>query len=172
MFQAGDEVLLDITFTPLPTHCLLSARWQGPFKVTRPAAAPNTYQLELPLTWRAHNEFNVDQLRRYVRAPDWMVADRLPRPSSEVSQMLQFRNRSCRPSAGWGRTLRRTRGSQWLTCFTLRRTCVTSSWLRGPGSHVQTLQLPTPLQSPRLPRCHHRGRPSWRAAAAASVHQL
>jgi len=98
VFQVGDEVLLDTTFTPLPSRGLLSARWQGPFKVIGPAAAPNTYQLELPLTWRAHNEFNVDRLRRYIRAPDWMVADRLPRPSHEVSQVLRFRNRRGRPS--------------------------------------------------------------------------
>ena len=60
VFQAGDEVLLDTTFTPLPSQGLLSARWQGPLKVIRLAAAPNTYKLELPLTWLAHNEFNVE----------------------------------------------------------------------------------------------------------------
>ena len=55
MFQAENEDLLDTTFTPLPSQGLLSSRWQGPFKVIRPAAAPNTYKLELPLKWQAHN---------------------------------------------------------------------------------------------------------------------
>ena len=151
VFQAGDEVLLDTTFTPLPSRCLLSARWQGPFKVIGPAAAPNTYQLELPLTWRAHNEFNVDRLHRYARAPDWMVADRQPRPSREVSQVLLFLNHHCCPSClvRWvGEDASR---DSWEPVATSRRPCVTSSWLRGPGSHVPTLPRPTPLPSPRLP---------------------
>ena len=59
VFQAGDEVLLDTTFTHLPSCGLLSSRWQGPFKVIRPAAAPNTYKLKLQLTWRAHSEFTL-----------------------------------------------------------------------------------------------------------------
>ena len=53
VFQAGDEVLLDTTFTPLPSWRLLSSHWQGTFKVIGLAAAPNTYKLELPLTWWA-----------------------------------------------------------------------------------------------------------------------
>ena len=98
VFQAGDEVLLDTTFTPLPSCGLLSSCWQGPFKVIGPVAAPNTNKLKLPLTWQEHNEFNVDRLCCYVRAPDWMVADWLPSPSSEVSQVLQFLNSSSSPS--------------------------------------------------------------------------
>ena len=81
-FQAGDEVHLDTNFTPLLARGLISSRWQGPFEVVGQAAAPNTYKLELPLTWRAHNKFNVDLLRCYVQAPDWMVADQPPSPSS------------------------------------------------------------------------------------------
>ena len=54
VFQEGDEVLLDTTFTPFPSCGPLSSCWQGPFKVIRPAAAPNTCKLELPLTWQAH----------------------------------------------------------------------------------------------------------------------
>ena len=92
VFQAGDEVLLDTTFTPLPSWGLLSSRWQGSFKVIGPAAVPNMYWLKLPLTWRANNEFNVDQLCHYVRAPDWMVVECPPSPSREVSQVHLFRN--------------------------------------------------------------------------------
>jgi hypothetical protein len=67
-FAPGEEVLLDTTHTPLPSRSLLSARWMGPFKVLA-CTAPNTYQLDVPATWRAFNEFNVSRLRRYVRRP-------------------------------------------------------------------------------------------------------
>ena len=68
-FAVGDEVLLDTEHTPLPSRSLLSPRWMGPFKVlARPA--PNTYRLEIPATWRACDEFNVERLRPYHRRPD------------------------------------------------------------------------------------------------------
>ena len=75
----------------------------GPFQVLR-QTAPNTYQLDLPPTWKAVNEFNVSRLRRYHRRPDWMgseavvpapvvvSADRPP--EHEVQEILRFR--SCR----------------------------------------------------------------------------
>jgi len=99
VFAVGDEVLLDTSFAPLPSRGILSARWMGPFKVLGPASAPNTYLLDLPATWRAHREFNVERLRRYVRAPDWMVANRPPPPRREVSHVLRFQVRRGHPSS-------------------------------------------------------------------------
>ena len=97
-FAVGDEVLLDTTFAPLPSRGLLSARWMGPFKVAARCTAPNTYRLALPPTWRAHDEFNVERLRRYVGGPDWMRGDRPPRPRREVRQILKYQLRRGKPS--------------------------------------------------------------------------
>ena len=44
VFQAGDEVLLDTTFTPLPSRGLLSACWKGPFIKGRKTSAPNVIE--------------------------------------------------------------------------------------------------------------------------------
>ena len=41
-FAFGDEVLLDLEHTPLPSRSLLSPRWMGPFRVLA-RTAPNTY---------------------------------------------------------------------------------------------------------------------------------
>ena len=97
-FAVGDEVLLDTTFAPLPSRGLLSARWMGPFKVAARCTAPNTYCLALPPTWRAHDEFNVERLRRYVGGPDWMRGDRPPRPRREVHQIIKYQLRRGKPS--------------------------------------------------------------------------
>ncbi len=62
-FKPGDEVLLDTTHTPLPSRDKLSSRWMGPFRVLA-KTAPKTYRLDLPPSWRAFSEFNVERLRR------------------------------------------------------------------------------------------------------------
>ena len=104
-FAVGDEVLLDTEHTPLPSRSLLSPRWMGPFKVlARPA--PNTYRLEIPATWRACDEFNVERLRPYHRRPDCLGGAPGPPPpvpgadggpEYEVQQLLKFKMRWGRP---------------------------------------------------------------------------
>ena len=68
LFKPGDEVFLDTTFSPLPSRDKLSPRWMGPFRVLE-QTAPNTYRLDVPWSWRAFSEFNVERLRRYLRRP-------------------------------------------------------------------------------------------------------
>ena len=101
----GDEVLLDTEHTPLPSRSLLSPRWMGPSKVlARPA--PNTYRLEIPATWRACDEFNVERLRPNHRRSNCLGgAPGPPRPvpgadggpEYEVQQLLKFKMRGGRP---------------------------------------------------------------------------
>ena len=71
-----DKVLLDTEHSPPPSRTLqvLSPRWMGPFKVL--AQVPNTYRLEIPVTWRACDEFNVKRLRPYHRChlEPWVTA--------------------------------------------------------------------------------------------------
>jgi hypothetical protein len=102
-FAVGDEVLLDTEHTPLPSRSLLSPRWMGPFKVLA-RTAPNTYHLNIPATWRAFDEFNVERLRPYHRrrgaddpgppAPDPAAADA---PARAVQEILKFKMRYGRP---------------------------------------------------------------------------
>ena len=61
-FAVGDEVLLDMEHTPLPSRSLLSPRWMGPFRLLA-RTAPNTYRLDIRATWRVFPEFNVKLLR-------------------------------------------------------------------------------------------------------------
>ena len=92
VFQAGDEVLLDTTFTPLPSRCLLTSSWQDPFKVIGPAAGPNTYQIELSLTWWAHNEFNVDRLQspRLDGGGSAATSEQRGQPGTSVQEQQQL----------------------------------------------------------------------------------
>ena len=46
----------------------------GPFQVLR-RTAPNTYQVDLPPTWKAVAEFNASRLRRYHLRPDCMGSE-------------------------------------------------------------------------------------------------
>ena len=88
-FKPGDEVLLDTTFSPLPSRDKLSPRWMGPFRVLE-QTAPNTYRLDVPSSWRAFSEFNVERLRRYLRRPPELGGDeaehnKVPRCADSVS---------------------------------------------------------------------------------------
>ena len=99
-FEPGDEVLLDTAHTPLPSCSPLSSRWMGPFQVLL-QTAPNSYQLDLPPTWKAVAEFNVSRLWRYHRRPDWMGSEAVvpepivvsadKPPEHEVQEILRFR---------------------------------------------------------------------------------
>ena len=104
-FRPGDEVLLDTTFSPLPSRGKLSQRWMGPFRVLA-QTAPNTYRLNVPSTWRAFSEFNVERLRRYLRRPPELGGDAAEpppvpgldgHPEHEVSAILKFAVRAGRP---------------------------------------------------------------------------
>jgi hypothetical protein len=104
-FKPGDEVLLDTTHTPLPSRDKLSPRWMGPFRVLA-KTAPNTYRLDLPPSWRAFSEFNVERLRRYLRRPPALGGDdEEPAPvqgldgqlEHEVEAILKFSMRAGRP---------------------------------------------------------------------------
>ena len=98
-------MLLDLEQTPLPPQSLLSSRWMGPFKVlSRPAR--NTYRLEIPATWRACDEFNVEHLLPNHRRPDCLGGAPGPPspvpgadggPEYEVQQLLKFKMRWGRP---------------------------------------------------------------------------
>ncbi len=46
----------------------------GPFRVLA-KTAPNTNRLDLPPSWRAFSEFNVERLRRYLRRPPALGGD-------------------------------------------------------------------------------------------------
>ena len=101
----GEEVLLDTTHSPLPSRSPLSPRWMGPFKVLA-RTAPNTYRLDLPPTWKAFPEFNVDRLRRYLRRPAVLGGDAVePAPTlgadghveHEVAEILKLRLSAGRP---------------------------------------------------------------------------
>ena len=107
-FAVGDEVLLDTEHAPLPSRSLLSPRWMGPFKVLA-CAAPNTYRLDVPATWRVFPEFNVQRLRPYRRALPDAAAEGPAVPA--VQDLLKFRLRYVgRPRAA---TRPATRGSRW-----------------------------------------------------------
>jgi hypothetical protein len=104
-FKPGDEVLLDTTFSPLPSRDKLSPRWMGPFRVLE-QTAPNTYRLDVPSSWRAFSEFNVERLRRYLRRPPELGGDEAEpppvpgldgKPEHEVAAILKFAVRAGRP---------------------------------------------------------------------------
>jgi hypothetical protein len=73
-FAVDDEVLLstkDLALAADPGHrraAKLTARFVGPFKVTR-VINDNAYELELPPQLRIHPVQNVSKLRRYRRSP-------------------------------------------------------------------------------------------------------
>ncbi len=73
-FDVGDEVLLstkDLKLAQDPGNrraAKLTARFVGPFKVTR-VINDNAYELELPPQLRIHNVQNISKLRRYRRSP-------------------------------------------------------------------------------------------------------
>ncbi len=71
-FKPGDEVLssssLDTTHTLLLSRDKLSPRWMGTFRVLA-KTAPNTYRLEVPPSWRAFWEFNVERLQCVAQRP-------------------------------------------------------------------------------------------------------
>jgi hypothetical protein len=108
-FKTGDdsEVLLDTTHTPLriPSRDKLSPRWMGPFRLLA-KTAPNTYHLDLPPSWRAFSEFNLERLPRYLRRPPALGGDdEEPAPvqgldgqlEHEVEAILKFSLRAGRP---------------------------------------------------------------------------
>ena len=104
-FRPGAEVLLDTSHTPLPSRDKLSPRWMGPFRVLA-QTAPNTYRLDVPPSWRAFSEFNVERLRRYLRRPPELGGDAAEPPpipgreghlEYEVEAILKFAMRSGRP---------------------------------------------------------------------------
>ena len=104
-FRPGAEVLLDTSHTPLPSRDKLSPRWMGPFRVLA-KTAPNTYRLDVPPSWRAFSEFNVERLRRYLRRPPELGGDAAEPPpipgreghlEYEVEAILKFAMRSGRP---------------------------------------------------------------------------
>ena len=74
-FAVGDEVLLstkDLHLVQDPDNrraAKLTARFVGPFKVTR-VINDNAYELELPPQLRIHPVQNISKLRRYRRSPD------------------------------------------------------------------------------------------------------
>jgi len=74
-FTIGDEVLLstkDLQLVQDPNNrraAKLTARFVGPFKVTR-VINDNAYELELPPQLRIHPVQNISKLRRYRRSPD------------------------------------------------------------------------------------------------------
>lgn len=82
-FAVGDEVLLstrDLAMAADPEHpraAKLTARFVGPFKITR-IINDNAYELELPPQLRIHAVQNVSKLRAYVRSP--VRFDGRPRP--------------------------------------------------------------------------------------------
>ena len=86
--------------TPLPSSGPLSSCWTGLFQVLW-QTEPNTYQLDLPPTWKAVAEFNVSRLRRYHRRPAWMGSEAVvpdpivvsadKPPEHEVQGILRFR---------------------------------------------------------------------------------
>ena len=73
----------------------------GPLTVLA-KTAPNTFRLQMPPTWRAHDEFNVARLRRYLRGPlEPAAVAPTPVPDGgvehEVARILKFRMRFGRP---------------------------------------------------------------------------
>lgn len=75
-FVVGDSVLLSTRDLRLASDSSsvqrankLTARFVGPFKVTR-VINPNAYELELPSQLRIHPVQNISKLRRYVPSPD------------------------------------------------------------------------------------------------------
>ena len=129
-FAMGDEVLLDTEHTPLPSRSLLSPRWMGHFKVLA-RQAPNTYRLEIPATWCACDEFNVERLLPYRRRTEGLCCAPGPPPpvpgadggpEYEVQELLKSKMRWGRPyvkATSWcaGRAAMRcaTPGSRWTT---------------------------------------------------------
>ena len=73
-FAVGDDVLLstkDLALAADPAHrraAKLTARFVGPFKVTR-VINDNAYELELPPQLRIHPVQNISKLRRYRHSP-------------------------------------------------------------------------------------------------------
>jgi hypothetical protein len=73
-FAVGDEVLLSTRDLAMavdperPRAAKLTARFVGPFKVTR-IINDNAYELELPPQLRIHPVQNISKLRAYVRSP-------------------------------------------------------------------------------------------------------
>ena len=69
--------------------------------------ASNTYRLDVPSSWRAFSEFNVERLRRYFRRPPELGGDEAEppvtvpgldgQPEHEVAAILKFAVRAGRP---------------------------------------------------------------------------
>ena len=78
-------MLLDTEHTPLPSRSLLSPRWMGPFRALE-RTAPNMYRLDIPATWRAFPEFNVERLRPYLRGSDDLTASATTQMSAHHRQ--------------------------------------------------------------------------------------
>ncbi len=57
----------------LQFHCR-NPFWMGPFRVLA-KTAPNTYLIDIPPSWCAFSEFNVEHLRRYLRRPPALGGD-------------------------------------------------------------------------------------------------
>ena len=47
----------------------LRDRWVGPFEITKQAASPNAWFLNLPSTWRIHQPINASRLKEDVSDP-------------------------------------------------------------------------------------------------------
>jgi hypothetical protein len=84
-FAIGDEVLLSVKDLRLAADSSdeqraskLTARFVGPFKVTR-VINPNAYEIELPPQLRIHPVQNISKLRHYRRSPERFAPHR-PQP--------------------------------------------------------------------------------------------
>ena len=117
-------MLLDTEQAPLPSLWLLSPRWMGPFRVLA-CTAPNTYHLDVPATWRAFHEFNVERLRPYIRRPARLGRDAQVGPSPpvlgadgdhehEVQELFKSKMRYRRPYVLVCRTGLDAAGDTWV----------------------------------------------------------
>ena len=95
----------------------------GPFGVLA-CTGPNTYRLDLPATWRAFHEFNVERLRRCIYRPARLGGDADVGPSQpvldadgdhehEVQELLKSKMRYRRPCVLVCRTGLDAAGDTW-----------------------------------------------------------
>jgi hypothetical protein len=83
--NVGDEVLVDarvLRGQQLETSRKLAHRWIGPFRIKR-VVSRSAYELDLPVSSRAHPVFNISRLRPY-QSPTQFPRRPVPRPPPAI----------------------------------------------------------------------------------------
>ena len=127
-FKVGDQVSLKtkhLGISTLPSRKSFP-KWMGPFTVQR-VINDAAYMLELPSTWRAHNEFHVSLLKPYVDNGEPVP----PMPFNlidgsdnqfEVQRIIDFQPKSAKKN-GAARKIKELsffvvwRGASWHRCL-------------------------------------------------------